>query len=177
MSWSCCEFVGECTGSSWEVDANSACAFLYWSLILHLQWPGLGSVWARPPGHQFCGHIHLHLGHQVRISMFLHFGEITGTLFHNYQLAGQGTPWWVLLFSCAYRDFSYFPLSPRWLLLPYFQSNSEWVMVSRVVKQQLPGFTPCPLQIVPWGLFLEPKDVPQFVGLFSSFNEHHFMIL
>lgn len=110
------------------------CAFLYWSMILHLQWPGLGSVWARPTGHQFCGHIHLHLGHQVRISMFLHFGEITGTLFCNYQLAGQSTPWWELLFSCASGAFSYFPLSPRWLLFPSFQASSESVMGSRVVQ-------------------------------------------
>lgn len=56
------------------------------------------------------------------------------TLFHNYQLAGQSMPWWVLLFSCACRDFSYFPLSPRWLLLLYFQASSESVMGARAAQ-------------------------------------------
>lgn len=63
----------KCTGYLWEVDANCVCFSL---LILHLQRLGLGRVWARPAGHQFCGHIHLHLGHQVRISMFLRCREI-----------------------------------------------------------------------------------------------------
>lgn len=72
----------------WEKFLQTVCAFLCWTtMIFHLQWLGLGRVWARPAGHQFCGHIHLHLGHQVRISMFLHCREIAGLLsiIRNFQ--------------------------------------------------------------------------------------------
>lgn len=179
MSWSSCEFVGKYTGGLWKVDVKSVCAFLYWSMILPLQWPGLGSFWARPTGHQFCGHIHLHLGHQVRISMFLHSGEITGLYSIIISLQGKARSDECCSLAVRVGTSAAFPASSRWFLLAYFQASSESVMGTRVVQLSCNCLASLPAHFRYFlgGFSWSPRVFFSLLGVCSWVNEHCFMIL
>lgn len=54
-------------------------AFMDSGWFVYSQWPGLVLVRARGSGHQLCGHLHLHLGHQVKMN---EYHDVTFTAYH-----------------------------------------------------------------------------------------------
>lgn len=161
---------------SCEKLMQTVCAFLCWTtVILHLQRLGLGRVWAGPAGHQFCRHIHLHLGHQVRISMFLHCREIARLLSIISRFQGEartdgccssavlaGAP-------SASHSLKADLCSPTFKTVQRQRWAAEWYSYAAVVLligKSTDWLSSCPIQIFSQELFLEAKGVPQPVWIF-----------